>query len=53
MKKQNWDYNPDHYFFKRQSGLRREDFKQPWFELDVPTAVCLGLLACLLWSMLP
>jgi hypothetical protein len=41
------------FFFPRQSGLRREDFKEPpWFELDAPTAVCLGLLAGLLWSLL-
>jgi len=53
VKKFNWDYNPDHYFFKRQSGLKREDFKdEPWFKLDTPTAICLGLLACMLWSLL-
>lgn len=41
------------FFFPRQSGLRREDFKdEPWFQFDVPTAVVLGILIALLWSLL-
>jgi hypothetical protein len=46
------EYDPDHFSFPRQSGLSKHDFKEePWFKLDLPTAICLILLIALITSI--
>lgn len=46
------EHDPDHFSFRRQSGLRKHDFKEePWFKFDVPTVICLIILIALITSI--
>ena len=46
------EYDPDHFTFPRQSGLRSYHFKkEPWIKLNWPTALILGISAALITSI--
>ena len=46
------EWDPDHFTFPRQSGLRSYHFKkEPWIKLNWPTALILGISAALITSI--